>query len=140
MKKVYRDLLNEANRSSHRAHAPYSRFRVGAALLASNGRIYTGCNIETSSYSLTVCAERTAIFKAISEGERNFTAIAIATDADRLTPPCGACRQVLLELAGNIDVLLTNGKRHAGPKKLKDYLPLAFTPSNLKRQKRNKKS
>jgi cytidine deaminase len=140
VRKIYTELLRVANQAKKSAHAPYSGFRVGAALLTTKGTTYTGCNIETSSYSLTICAERTAIFKAISEGERNFRAIAIATDATELTPPCGACRQVLLDLAGNIDVLLTNGRKHSSPKKLRQFLPHAFTGRNLKRTRKRKKS
>jgi len=109
---------------------------VGAALLATDGQIYTGCNIENSSYGLTICAERTAIFKAISEGERNFRAIAVVSDAKGYTPPCGACRQVLMDLAGNIDFIMANSKGDMEIVKLKDLLPLAFTQRNLKKNHR----
>lgn len=109
------------------SHSPYSRFRVGAAVLTSTGKVFTGCNVENSSYGLTICAERTALFKAVSEGHKKFKAIAIASDEDGFTSPCGACRQVIIELAGNIDVILTkkNGEMKVIP--MKELLPLAFT-------------
>jgi cytidine deaminase len=111
-------LILAAKQSRDNAHAPYSNFRVGAALRASSGRIFGGCNVENSTYGLTVCAERIAIFKALSEGERNFDAIAVVTDTDRLTPPCGACRQLIWEFCGNVPVILANleGKRELFPK------------------------
>jgi cytidine deaminase len=109
---------------------------VGAALLTRTGKIYSGCNVESSSYSLTMCAERTAIFKAISEGERKFRAIAVVANSDEFTPPCGACRQVLLDLAGNIDIIMTNGRQATKVVKLKQLLPRAFGRSNLAKKKR----
>ena len=90
-----------------KASAPYSRFHVGAALLAEDGSIHTGCNVESASYGLTVCAERTAVFKAVSEGVRKFRAVAVVTGADSPTPPCGACRQVLWDQCGEIEVLMS---------------------------------
>ena len=90
------------------AHAPYSKFRVGAALEDTSGRVHTGCNIENATYGLTLCAERVAVFKAISEGAREFRRIAIAADTDTLTPPCGACRQILWEFCGDIEIVLLN--------------------------------
>lgn len=133
----YKKLVSAAVSARKRAHAPFSTFHVGAALLATDGRIYTGCNIENSSYGLTMCAERTAIFKAISEGERNFRAIAVTSDETGFTPPCGACRQVLMDLAGNIDFVMANAKGDMKIVKLKDLLPLAFTPQNLKNPHRS---
>ncbi len=130
-KDTYLSLAEAARAAKEQAFAPYSKFRVGAALLASDGSIYTGCNIENSSYGLTICAERTAVFKAISEGARNFTAIAIASDEAGFTPPCGACRQVLLDLAGNVDFIMTNSKKQLKVVKLKALLPHAFTPTHL---------
>lgn len=120
------------------AYAPYSRFHVGAALLASNGKIHTGCNVEVSTYSLTICAERTAIFKALSEGFRNFKAIAVVSDDPEYTPPCGACRQVLMELAGDIDLLMIDGKKRVKTMKLKELLPLPFSHRNLERTRKKK--
>jgi cytidine deaminase len=132
----YKKLVKDAIAAKKRAHAPYSRFRVGAALLASSGRIYVGCNVEISTYALTICAERTAIFKAISEGDRNFKAIAVISDDPGYTPPCGACRQVLMDLAGNIDFLMVNGKGNVKVLKMKELLPHAFGQKNLERTRK----
>jgi cytidine deaminase len=125
--------------AKRRAYAPYSKFRVGAALLASDGRIYSGCNIEISTFALTICAERTAIFKAISEGDRNFKAIAVVSDDPEYTPPCGACRQVLMDLAGNIDFLMVNGAGKVKIVKLEKLLPHAFGQRNLERTRKTRK-
>jgi cytidine deaminase len=127
MKKIYRELALEAREARINAHAPYSKFRVGSALLAKSGKIFTGCNIESSSYSLTICAERTAIFKAISEGERSFLAIAVVSDGHGYSAPCGACRQVLMDLAGNIDCIMINSKDQLKVMSLKSLLPFAFS-------------
>jgi cytidine deaminase len=132
----YKKLVKDAIAAKKRAHAPYSRFHVGAALLASSGRIYLGCNVEISTYALTICAERTAIFKAISEGDRNFKAIAVVSDDPGYTPPCGACRQVLMDLAGNIDFLMVNGKGNVKVLKMKKLLPHAFGQKNLERTRK----
>jgi cytidine deaminase len=129
-------LVKHAMAAKKQAYAPYSKFRVGAALLATSGRIYTGCNIESSSYGLTICAERTAIFKAISEGERNFKAITVVSDDTDFTPPCGACRQVLLDLAGNIDFVMANPQGRIKRMKMKDFLPHAFSQKNLFRTRK----
>ncbi len=139
MAKRYQELVKIAQAVKQRAHAPYSKFPVGAALLASNRRIYTGCNIEISSYGLTICAERTAIFKAISEGERNFKAIAVITNDPKITPPCGACRQVLWDLAGNIDIIMANNKGKSKVVKLKELIPYAFDSKNLQRTLKKQK-
>lgn len=136
MRPEYKKLVKDAIAAKKRAHAPYSRFRVGAALLASSGRIYVGCNVEISTYALTICAERTAIFKAISEGDRNFKAIAVISDDPGYTPPCGACRQVLMDLAGNIDFLMVNGKGNVKVLKMKELLPHAFGQKNLERTRK----
>jgi len=109
------------------AHAPYSGFAVGAALLDSQGKIYSGCNIENASLGLSVCAERTAIFKAVSEGARSFLGIAIATRASELTPPCGACRQVLREFASDLAVVLVNHNGDTEQHSLSELMPFAFT-------------
>jgi cytidine deaminase len=132
----YQRLVKDAIAAKKRAHAPYSRFRVGAALLASSGRVYVGCNVEISTYALTICAERTAIFKAISEGDRNFKAIAVVSDDPGYTPPCGACRQVLMDLAGNIDFLMVNGKGNVKVLKMNKLLPHAFGQKNLERTRK----
>jgi cytidine deaminase len=118
----------EARRSSV---SPYSRFRVGAALLCSSGRVYTGCNVENSSYGLTICAERTALVKAVSEGERRFTALAIVSDSPDPTPPCGACRQVIMELAGDIDIILIGKHRKVRTFRMSELLPHAFSKDNI---------
>ena len=133
-----KELGSIARRAMETAHAPYSNFRVGAALLASSGRVFTGCNIESSSYSLTICAERTAIFKAISEGIHKFSAIAIASVDPGYITPCGACRQVLIDLAGNIDVVMLNGRDRIKVRKLSSLIPVAFTDRNLARSKGKK--
>lgn len=111
----------------------YSNFHVGAALMTQDGKIYLGGNIETASYSLTICAERTAIFKAISEGERKFSAIAIASDSPDYCPPCGACRQVIKELCGNVDVIMINDKNKIKVLNISELLPLAFGDEDLKK-------
>lgn len=139
MKSHHAELIEAARTAKRRAHAPYSRFHVGAAIESTSGRIYTGCNVENSSYGLTICAERTAIFKAISEGERYFKAIAIVADDKDFTPPCGACRQVLLDLAGNIDIVMVNARGRKLVKRLKDLLPFAFSDSHLAPEKKRKK-
>ena len=135
---TYKKLISKARAARRQAYAPYSRFHVGAALLSSSGVVYTGCNVENSSYSLTMCAERTVIFKAISEGERAFKAIAIVANDKDFTPPCGACRQVLWELAGDIDIIMVNSKAAITIVKLKDLLPYAFDHRHLPRSGRRK--
>ena len=108
------------------AVAPFSKFKVGAALLTPAGRIIGGCNVENATYGLTVCAERVAMFKALSEGHRVFTRIAVVADTDAPTPPCGACRQILWEFGGNLEVQLANLTEKKGTYQLKDLLPLPF--------------
>ena len=139
MKKAYLELARLAEKARFSAHAPYSKFRVGAALLTKSGDVITGCNIETSSYGLTICAERTAIFKALSEGSKAFSAIAVASDDSEFTPPCGACRQVLFELAGDIDFIMVNQKHQLKVIKLSRLLPFAFTDTNLQRTEGQRK-
>src|ERR1700744_827681 len=111
------------------APAPFSKFLVGAALEDSSGRVHTGCNVENATYGLTICAERVAIFKAISEGARKFQRIAIAADTDNLTPPCGACRQILWEFCGDVPVILVNLHGKTETYQLKDLFPKAFDAS-----------
>jgi cytidine deaminase len=124
-------LLEAALRARENAHAPYSHFRVGAAIEDSAGRVHTGCNIENASYGLTICAERVAIFKAMSEGVRAFRRIAIATDTEALAPPCGACRQILWEFGGDLEIVLVNPRGKTETHRLKDLLPRAFDASSL---------
>lgn len=128
----YDKLSQKAIEAKKLAFPPYSNFRVGAALLTEDGKLYLGCNIETSSYSLTICAERTAVFKAISEGERKFKAIAIASDAEDFISPCGACRQVMSDLCGDIDVIMLNSKGEKRIEKMSTLLPYAFSDKDLK--------
>ena len=113
------------------AHAPFSKFRVGAAIEDDAGRIHTGCNVENATYGLTICAERVAVFKAISEGARGFRRIAIAADTETLTPPCGACRQILWEFCGDIAMVLANLQGKTETLRLKDLFPRAFDASFL---------
>jgi len=124
-------LLEAAKQARENAHAPFSNFRVGAAVRASSGRVFGGCNVENATYGLTLCAERIAIFKAISEGERGFDAITIVTDTDTLTPPCGACRQIIWEFCGNIPVTLANLKDKSETFRMRDLFPRPFDSSNL---------
>jgi cytidine deaminase len=113
------------------AHAPFSKFKVGAALEDDTGRVHTGCNVENATYGLTLCAERVAVFKAISEGARKFQRIAVAADTDVLTPPCGACRQILWEFCGDIDIVLANPRGKTETHHLSDLFPRPFDASFL---------
>jgi cytidine deaminase len=124
-------LIAAALAARENAFAPYSKFRVGAAIEDSLGRIHTGCNVENSTYGLTVCAERVAVFKAISEGVRKFRRVAVAADTDRLTPPCGACRQILWEFCGDIEIVLVNPRGQTETHRLKDLFPKPFDVSYL---------
>lgn len=125
-------LLCAALDARENAHAPFSRFRVGAALEDSSGCVHRGCNVENATYGLTICAERVAVFKAISEGAREFRRIAIAADTETLTPPCGACRQILWEFCGNIEIILVNVQGKSETLRLADLFPRAFDASFLK--------
>ena len=127
----YQTLIAAAKTARENAHAAYSDFRVGAGLRASSGRIFGGCNVENATYGLTICAERVAIFKAISEGERGFDAIAVVTDTDVLTPPCGACRQLIWEFCGDVPVILANLKGKVEIIPMKELFPKPFDASNL---------
>lgn len=122
-----KNLISIAIQAKSKAYAPYSKFHVGAALQAKDGKIYDGANIENVSYSLTMCAERTAAFAAKLDGQTEFEAIAIASDLNDFISPCGACRQVLMEICGpELDVIMLNSKGEAKTKKLKDLLPDSF--------------
>ncbi len=105
---MFDPLIEAALQARENAIAPFSRFKVGAALQDHQGTVYTGCNIENATYGLTLCAERVAVFKALSEGVRSFSRIVVATDTETLAPPCGACRQILWEFCGDIQLTLTN--------------------------------
>ena len=127
-------LTERAMAAMERAYAPYSGFRVGAALLASDGSITEGCNVENASYPAGMCAERAAVSAAIARGVRDFTAIVIATEAERPTPPCGICRQVMMEFAPRLEVVsVTRGGADARWT-MSDLLPEAFTPTSLGRR------
>ena len=119
-------LVAAARRARENAVADFSRFKVGAALETDAGEIITGCNVENATYGLTICAERVALFKALSEGHRTFTRIAIVADTEAPTPPCGACRQILWEFGGNLEVQLANLTELKGTHRLKDLLPHPF--------------
>ena len=124
-------LIAAARAAREHAYAPFSHFQVGAAVQAKSGKIFGGCNIENASYGLTLCAERVAIFKAISEGERGFEAIAVVTDAGTLTPPCGACRQIIWEFCGDAEVVLANLVGLVEVHQMAALLPMPFDASNL---------
>lgn len=113
------------------AYVPYSHFPVGAALECDDGTVFTGCNIENASYTPTICAERTAVFKAVSEGHRKFVRIAIAADTDGFTAPCGVCRQVLREFAPDLEVILVNRRGDTKTLTLPDLFPYSFGPEDL---------
>jgi len=119
-------LVEYARRAREHAVADYSHFKVGAALQTADGTIVTGCNVENATYGLTVCAERVAMFKALSEGHRSFTRVAVVADTAAPTPPCGACRQILWEFGGDLEVVLANLTEIKGHHRLKDLLPLPF--------------
>lgn len=124
-------LVAAAIQARENAHAPFSGFKVGAAVEDSTGRIHSGCNVENATYGLTVCAERVAIFKAISEGARAFRRVAVVAETDRLTPPCGACRQILWEFCGDVEIVLANLKGATETLRLGELLPRAFDQSFL---------
>ena len=134
------ELVKEAFEAMKNSYSPYSEFKVGAALLTKDGKVYRGCNIENSSYGATNCAERTAIFKAVSEGERHFTAIAIVGFKDGVTPgleeyayPCGVCRQVMREFVNpkEFRIIVASGEDHFKSFTLEELLPCSFEPENL---------
>ena len=124
-------LLAAAAIAREHAFAPFSRFRVGAALEAENGTVIFGCNVESASYGLTMCAERVAIFKGVSEGYRRFKRVAVVTDTDAPTPPCGACRQLLWEFAPDAEVVIANLNGTVQRYTVRELLPDAFDASNL---------
>ena len=125
------ELVKRAMEVRENACAHYSHYKVGAALLASNGKVYTGCNVENSTYGLTVCAERVALWKALSEGERNFTQMAIVTASDPPASPCGACRQVLWEYCGDIEIILASLQGQRETLRLLEIFPRPFDLQSL---------
>ncbi len=118
-------LIEKAKEVSRKAYAPYSNYKVGAALLTKSGKVYTGCNIENSSYGLTNCAERTAVFKAVSEGEMEFEEMVIYADSPNLPTPCGACRQVLSEFSTELKITIISNKEQMETS-ISELLPLGF--------------
>lgn len=130
------EIIQEAVKAKEFAYAPYSNFRVGAAVLTKNGKLYTGCNVENVSFGATNCAERTAVYKAVSEGEREFEAIAITGDNGDYLPPCGICRQVLAEFAeDSLKIILANSIEDYRITTLGELLPGAFQSRNLTKKK-----
>lgn len=132
MKHAEQQLIDAAREARDRAHAPYSNFQVGAAVETEDGTVYTGCNVESATYGLTMCAERVAIWKGVSEGAKNFGRIAVVVDTEELTPPCGACRQVIWELCGDVPVTLANLNGKTETIQMCDLLPRAFDSKFLK--------
>jgi cytidine deaminase len=130
-KKPVAGLVRQAKQARARAVAPFSGFKVGAALETTRGKIFSGCNIENASYGLTLCAERVAVFKAVSEGEKKFSRIVVVADTARLTPPCGPCRQILWEFCGDIEVVLANLRGKSRTVQLSELLPYPFDASLL---------
>lgn len=130
-KTAFAELARLAHEARQRAHAPFSGFPVGAALRARTGEIVTGCNVENASYGLSMCAERVAVFKAVSEGLTEFDAIVVVAGGKRPTPPCGACRQILWELCGDILVRMVDVEGRSRSTRLRALLPLAFDGGDL---------
>src|SRR2546421_8343565 len=132
MDNIDQELLRAAKAVRENAYAPFSEFRVGSALLTDDGQIIAGSNVESASYGLTVCAERVAVWNAISQGKRKITKIAVVADTLELTPPCGVCRQIIWEFGGDIPVILGNLKGDSETVQMKDLLPRAFDTKFLK--------
>jgi cytidine deaminase len=124
-------LISAALRARENAHAPFSKFKVGAAVEDDTGRIHSGCNVENATYGLTLCAERVAVFKAISEGARGFKRVAVVADTDTLTPPCGACRQILWEFCGDVEIVLANLAGKSETLRLGRLFPRPFDSSSI---------
>ena len=129
---TYDELISSAAAARERAYAPYSNFKVGAALRGKSGRVYAGCNVENAVNGSSICAERTAIFKAVSEGEREFEAIAVVTENG--ASPCGGCRQVMMEFAPDMAVIIADTQGRARFTTVRDLLPDGFTPGHLPRR------
>ena len=132
MKHTEQELIDAAADVRTRAYAPYSNFKVGAAVETENGVIYTGCNVESASYGLTVCAERVAIWKGISRGVTKFGRIAVVVDTEELTPPCGVCRQIIWEFCGDVPVILANLHGKSEIIQMSELLPRAFDSKFLR--------
>ena len=132
MSEEIESLIETAKRAREQAVAPFSNFQVGAAVKTADGKVYTGCNVESASYGLTVCAERVAIWKALSEGERQFTDMAVVADTETLTPPCGTCRQIIWEFARGARIVFANLEGKSEEFHIADLLPRAFDARFLK--------
>lgn len=130
-KRIIQKMINLAKEASEKAYSPYSGYKVGASIMTKTGKIYTGCNIENASFGATVCAERVAIFKAISEGEKDFEILAVyVNDKNNIPSPCGICRQVMMEFTPNLNIILSNGVEYK-IYKLDELLPYPFTKNFL---------
>lgn len=127
-------LIKLANEAKEKAYAPYSNFKVGASLLTKEGKVFTGCNIENASYGATNCAERTAIFKAVSEGYKDFLKIAVISNSEDFVYPCGICRQVIMEFGSDIEIIVANSKLKYKKYKLSDLLPYGFSSKDMERR------
>ena len=134
MKGMYKELINSAISALKNAYCPYSKFRVGAAVLTKKGAVYTGSNVENASYGLTVCAERVAICKAVSEGEKDMVALAIASDSSDYAFPCGACRQVISEFNADMKILLLNKKGGVRIVHSSELMPLPFSGKQVRKK------
>jgi cytidine deaminase len=132
MEHTDKELIMAAAKARENAFAPFSQFRVGAAVETEDGEIITGCNVESASYGLTVCAERVAIWNAVSKGKKRITNIAVVVDTEELTSPCGACRQIIWEFGGDIPVIMSNLKGTTETIRMKDLLPRAFDMTLLR--------
>ena len=138
MSEAKNELIETATAARLKSVAPFSNFLVGAALQTSDGKVFTGSNVESASYGLTVCAERVAIWKALSEGERDFTELVIVADTEQLTPPCGTCRQIIWEFCKNAKIVLANLRGGREELTIKELLPRAFDARFLKSASREK--
>ncbi len=125
-------LIKTAIKARENAHAPFSNFRVGAAVMTDDGQIFSGCNVESASYGLTVCAERVAIWKAVSEGYKKFSGIVVVADTEELTPPCGTCRQIIWEFCGDVPLIFANLNDKSEAFTIGELLPRAFDNKFLK--------
>jgi cytidine deaminase len=132
MDEIIDKLITAAIAVREKAYAPFSNFKVGAAVLTKAGKIYTGCNVESASFGLTVCAERVAIWKAVSEGEREFAHVVVVANTEELTPPCGVCRQIIWEFCGDSEITFANLKGKRETLRMKELLPRAFDTKFLK--------
>ncbi len=132
MSDISEKLIESAKQVREKAFAPYSNFKVGSAVITKDGKVFTGCNVESASFGLTVCAERVAIWKAVSEGETELEQIAVVADTEQLTPPCGVCRQIIWEFCGDVPVTMANLKGDSETVSIKELLPRAFDTKFLK--------